>query len=199
MTSRACTTTPTSPRPQLPERAAGTLRILGIDPGSRVTGYGFIEIHGIRSRHLASGRIITGAGERHVRLLRIHRELVRLIDEFGASEAAVETVFVHRNVSSALLLGQARGAALVALAGAGMSLAEYSPAQVKSAIVGYGRAEKTQVQHMVSALLGLRVAPAADAADALAVALCHARLRHSPLLRPRPAAGSAALRIEERH
>ncbi|MDE2149749.1 MAG: crossover junction endodeoxyribonuclease RuvC [Gammaproteobacteria bacterium] len=179
------------PRPRLPEPTRRPLRILGIDPGSRITGYGVIEIRGVEHRHLASGRIITGTVERHFRLLHIYRELTALIEKFTPSEAAVESVFMHRNAVSALLLGQARGAALVALAGAGLSLAEYSPAQVKSAVVGYGRAEKAQVQHMVSALLRLTRSPAADAADALAVALCHSRLRSSPLLLLQRAAKSA--------
>ncbi len=117
------------------------------------------------------------------RLLQIFNELGALIREYAPQEAAVESVFVNRNVSSAIVLGQARGAAICALAGAGLSLAEYAPAQVKSAIVGQGRAEKAQVQHMVKALLKLREAPPADAADALAVALCHAQLRGSPVQR----------------
>lgn len=158
------------------------LRILGIDPGSRITGYGLIEVAGNRYRHVASGRIISGTGDRGQRLLRIHSALTALIAEFAPTEAAVESVFVHRNPASALLLGQARGAALVALAAAGLSLAEYAPASVKSALVGYGRADKPQIQHMVCAILGLTAPPPADAADALAVALCHAHQRASPLL-----------------
>lgn len=116
------------------------------------------------------------------RLLQILNELGALIREHQPQEAAVESVFVKRNVSSAIVLGQARGAAICALAGAGLSLAEYAPAQVKSAIVGQGRAEKAQVQHMIKALLKLREEPPADAADALAVALCHAQLRAAPAL-----------------
>ncbi len=166
-----------------------TLRILGIDPGSRITGYGVIEVEGPRQRWLAHGHIRCGDGAMTERLLCIFTELGALIGEYAPHEAAVETVFVNRNVSSAIVLGQARGAAICALAGAGLSLAEYAPAQVKSAIVGQGRAEKAQVQHMVKALLKLREAPPADASDALAVALCHAQLRASPALRVGKTAG----------
>ena len=151
------------------------LRILGVDPGSRVTGYGVIEVEGPRSRWLAHGQIRCGEGELGGRLLQIFSELGALIREYRPQEAAVESVFVNRNVSSAIVLGQARGAAICALAGAGLSLAEYAPAQVKSAIVGQGRAEKAQVQHMIKALLQLERAPPADASDALAVALLEAR------------------------
>lgn len=157
-----------------------SIRILGIDPGSRITGYGMIEVEGPRQRWLAHGQIRCGDGEMTQRLLQILNELGALIREYAPQEAAVESVFVNRNVSSAIVLGQARGAAICALAGAGLSLAEYAPAQVKSAIVGQGRAEKAQVQHMIKALLKLREAPPADAADALAVALCHAQLRGAP-------------------
>jgi len=160
-----------------------SLRILGIDPGSRITGYGVIEVEGPRQRWLAHGQIRCGEGEMAQRLLQILNELGALIREYAPQEAAVESVFVKRNVSSAIVLGQARGAAICALAGAGLSLAEYAPAQIKSAIVGQGRAEKAQVQHMIKALLKLRQAPPADAADALAVALCHAQLRSAPLPR----------------
>jgi crossover junction endodeoxyribonuclease RuvC len=153
------------------------LRILGVDPGSRITGYGVIEVQGPRSRWLAHGHIRCGDGAMAGRLLQIFTELGALIREYVPQEAAVESVFVNRNVSSAIVLGQARGAAICALAGAGLSVAEYAPAQVKSSIVGQGRAEKAQVQHMVKALLKLDEAPPADAADALAVALCHAHLR----------------------
>jgi len=166
-----------------------TLRILGIDPGSRITGYGVIEVEGPRQRWLAHGQIRCGDGPMTGRLLQILNELGALIREYAPQEAAVESVFVNRNVSSAIVLGQARGAAICALAGAGLSLAEYAPAQVKSAIVGQGRAEKTQVQHMIKALLKLRQAPPADAADALAVALCHAQLRSAPVRAGRSSGG----------
>lgn len=160
-----------------------SIRILGVDPGSRITGYGVIEVEGPRQRWLAHGHIRCGEGPLPQRLLQIFSELTALIREYAPAEAAVESVFVNRNVNSAIVLGQARGAAICALAGAGLTLAEYAPAQVKAAIVGQGRAEKAQVQHMVKALLKLREAPPADAADALAVALCHAQLRAAPAVR----------------
>ncbi len=153
------------------------IRILGIDPGSRITGYGIIEAGGGAQRWLAHGRIRCADGPLAERLLHIFTELNSVIREYAPQEAAVESVFVNRNVASAMILGQARGAAICALAGARLALMEYAPAQVKSAIVGQGRAEKSQVQHMVRALLQLAEAPPADAADALAVALCHAQLR----------------------
>ena len=119
------------------------IRIVGVDPGSRLTGYGVIEVSGPRSRWLGHGRIRCEQGEMPARLLRIFRELSAVLREYAPSEAAVESVFVNRNVSSALVLGQARGAALCALAEAGLPVAEYAPAQVKSAIVGQGRAENS--------------------------------------------------------
>jgi crossover junction endodeoxyribonuclease RuvC len=155
-------------------------RIIGIDPGSRLTGYGVIETDGVRSRWIAHGRVRCQAGPLSERLHTILRELRALIREHQPQEAAVEEVFVKTNVSSALVLGQARGAAICALAEARLLVAEYAPARIKSAIVGHGRAEKLQVQHMVKVLLNLREAPPTDAADALAVALCHAHLRAAP-------------------
>jgi crossover junction endodeoxyribonuclease RuvC len=163
--------------------AAAAIRILGIDPGSRITGYGVIEACGPRNRWLAHGRIRCEEGELPERLLTIFRGVAAVIREYAPQQAAVESVFVNRNVASALVLGQARGAAICALADAGIAMAEYPPAQVKSAIVGQGRAEKQQIQHMVRVLLNLAEAPAADAADALAVALCHAHLRAAPARR----------------
>jgi crossover junction endodeoxyribonuclease RuvC len=153
------------------------VRILGIDPGSRFTGWGVIEIDGPRQTFVASGRIACAEGALPQRLRQILDQLAQLIDEHRPDEAAIEEVFMRRNIASALVLGQARGAALCALAGAKLPIAEYAPAQIKSAIVGSGRAEKTQVQHMVRLLLKLREAMTADAADALAIALCHAQVR----------------------
>jgi crossover junction endodeoxyribonuclease RuvC len=152
-------------------------RILGIDPGSRITGWGIVECRGPRRLHIASGSIRCATGELAQRLRRILDELEALIAEHTPGEAAIEQVFVRRNVGSSLILGQARGAALCALAGAKLAIGEYAPAQIKSAIVGNGRAEKAQIQFMVTRLLNLKEAPAADAADALAIALCHAQLR----------------------
>jgi len=171
------TSTTTGIFPSTPRREALSLRILGIDPGSRITGYGIVEVEGSRSRWIAHGRIRCDAGPLPERLLRILRELGTVIREYAPREAAIEEVFVKTNVGSALILGQARGAAICALAEAGLPVAEYAPARIKSAVVGSGRAEKAQVQHMMKVLLNLGEAPPADAADALAVALCHAHSR----------------------
>lgn len=157
-------------------------RILGIDPGSRYTGYGVIEAAGGKTRYLACGRINATVGEMPERLLKILRGLGEVIAEYQPQEVGLEEVFVNKSVSSALVLGQARGAAICAVAQAGLPLAEYAAAQVKLALVGNGRAEKEQVQHMVKVLLNLRdVAMAADASDALAVALTHAHVRSTKM------------------
>lgn len=152
-------------------------RLLGIDPGSQVTGYGIIDSDGRRLQHVASGCIRPGRGELAERLGAIFQSLRELIRTHRPDEMAVEQVFVNRNVDSALKLGQARGAALVAGVTEGLPLYEYTPAQIKQATVGSGRAEKAQVQHMVRVLLGLQQVLAADAADALAVAICHGHQR----------------------
>ena len=158
---------------------AGALpvRILGVDPGSRVTGWGLIEARGAKLSHIAHGCIKTGDGELPERLLAIHRGLQGAIVEHLPTEIAVEEVFVRINIASSLVLGQARGIALLAGAQAGLAFAEYAPAQITRALVGSGRAEKAQIQHMVRLLLGLSGALAADAADALAIAICHAHVR----------------------
>lgn len=149
------------------------MRILGIDPGSRFTGYGVIDVQGDRVRPVAQGVIRAGSGEFTERLGIIFEGIRQVIDEHAPTEVAVETVFVSRNAASALKLGQARGAAVCAAISRGLPVAEYSPRSVKQAIVGRGGADKVQVQHMVCVLLQLGEAPAEDAADALAVALCH--------------------------
>lgn len=149
-------------------------RILGLDPGLRVTGYGVIECHGNRLAYVASGCIRTGEGALPTRLGVIARDLGHLIAEMAPTEVAVEQVFVNVNPRSTLLLGQARGAAIAAAVLAGLPVAEYTAGQVKQAVVGGGRAAKTQVQAMVMRLLKLPGAPQADAADALAAAICHA-------------------------
>jgi len=162
--------------------AAGTpIRILGIDPGSRLTGVGVIEVTGAKSRCLTHEVIRLGDGPLPERLLRLLLRLRALCAEFRPDEVAMEQVFVRRNVASALVLGQARGAAICAVAEAGVPLHEYAPASVKQAICGAGRAEKPQIQHMVRVLLNLASAPAEDAADALACALCHAHSRRLTL------------------
>lgn len=158
--------------------APAGIRILGIDPGSRVTGYGLIEVSGSRQRCVEQGVLQLGEDPIPQRLQRLFRDLRQLVERLRPDEVAMEQVFVKNNVNSALVLGQARGAAICALAGAGDGvLHEYSPASIKQAVTGSGRADKTQVQRMVRALLNLPVAPKADAADALACALCHAHSR----------------------
>jgi crossover junction endodeoxyribonuclease RuvC len=154
-----------------------SVRILGIDPGSRVTGYGLIEVQGSHSRCLAQGVLRLSGDALEQRLLQVLTGLRALIAEHRPAEVAMEQVFVKRNVASALVLGQARGAALCAVGEAGLPLHEYAPASIKLAIAGSGRAEKPQVQRMVKVLLNLPALPAEDAADALACALCHAHGR----------------------
>jgi crossover junction endodeoxyribonuclease RuvC len=149
------------------------MRILGIDPGSRLTGYGVIEVDGDCARLVRQGVIRTGDGEFAARLGVIFESVRELIRECRPTEVAIENVFVSRNAASALKLGQARGAAVCAAISHGLPVAEYSPRSVKQAIVGRGAADKVQVQHMVCVLLRLDATPAEDAADALAVALCH--------------------------
>ena len=149
-------------------------RILGIDPGSRVTGYGIIESDGIKSRHIASGCIRVAGDEFPLRLGVIYRELSELVENYHPDEMAIEQIFVAKNPLSALKLGQARGAAICACVVAGLSVAEYTPRMIKQAVVGTGKADKEQVQHMVKQILNLQEKLAADQADALAVALSHA-------------------------
>jgi crossover junction endodeoxyribonuclease RuvC len=152
-------------------------RILGIDPGSRVTGYGVVEQSRRGARYVASGCIRTGAGTVAERLAEIYGGVATLIEEHGPAVVAVEQVFVARNASSALKLGQARGAALAAAARLNVPVAEYAARRVKQAITGTGSATKEQIQHMVCALLELSAAPNRDAADALAIAICHINTR----------------------
>ncbi len=155
------------------------MRILGIDPGSKATGYGFIEQRGNQLIHLDNGAIFTHSkDELAVRLQIIYCELCTLIEKYQPEAVAVEQVFMARNPASALKLGHARGVALLAGINAGLPVAEYSALQVKSAVVGYGRAGKNQVQHMTKTLLNLPEIAQEDAADALAVAICHAHSHH---------------------
>ncbi|MGE3844140.1 MAG: crossover junction endodeoxyribonuclease RuvC [Vicinamibacterales bacterium] len=151
------------------------MRIFGIDPGSVRTGYGCIETDGRRHRLVMCGAVATRAGaDLPERLLAIHQGLTELLAQARPDHVAVENLFHATNVRSALLLGHARGVALLAAVESGASVAEYTPAEIKRAVVGYGRAEKGQVQQMVKLLLGLPTAPSPhDAADALAVAICH--------------------------
>lgn len=154
-----------------------TTRIIGIDPGSRVTGYGIIDVDGPRLRHVASGCIRTDGADLAPRLKRIFQDLSQVVEEFGPAELAIEKVFVQRNVESALKLGQARGAAVCAAVLRDVPVFEYAPNQIKQAVVGHGHAAKEQVQAMVRLLLKLEALPPSDAADALACAVCHSHLR----------------------
>jgi crossover junction endodeoxyribonuclease RuvC len=152
------------------------VRIFGIDPGSERTGYGCVETDGSRHRLVACGAVATPAGAAFPdKLLVIHSHLVSLIAQWRPDCAAIENLFYATNVRSALKLGHARGVAMLAAVEAGLPVAEYTPAEIKRALVGYGRAEKHQVARMVSLVLGLDAPPSPhDAADALAVAICHA-------------------------
>lgn len=149
--------------------------ILGIDPGSRITGYGIISKQGNRLVHMDNGAIFTqSAKEFPQRLEKIFRGLSDIILQFRPDAIAVENVFLAKNAQSALKLGQARGAAIVAAVSVGLPVFEYTALQVKQAVVGSGRAEKVQVQQMVKVLLNLPEIAQEDASDALAVAVCHA-------------------------
>jgi crossover junction endodeoxyribonuclease RuvC len=159
------------------------VRIFGIDPGSVRTGYGCVETDGRRHHLIACGAIAMDAGDSFpIRLARIHRELASLLASHKPDCVAVESLFHAMNARSALKLGHARGVAILAAVEAGCDVVEYTPAEIKRAVVGYGRAEKHQVQQMIKLLLGLSRAPSPhDAADALAVAICH--LHSRPLVR----------------
>ena len=150
-----------------------TVRVLGIDPGSRVTGYGVVEAGFGGIRYVASGCVRTGSGDMAPRLAEIYRGLSEVIATYEPRDAAVEEVFMARNPSSALKLGQARGVAIAASVAGHLSVHEYAARRVKQAVVGTGKADKPQVQHMVTTILGLSGAPQEDAADALAIAICH--------------------------
>lgn len=148
-------------------------RILGIDPGSRKTGFGIIEIIKHKPHYIASGVIKLDTGELPERLYRICADLETIIKEYQPTVVAIEQVFMAKNANSALKLGQARGAALTAVAQHELPVAEYAARKIKQTIVGYGQADKSQIQTMVMHLLKLNAKPQADAADALAAALCH--------------------------
>jgi crossover junction endodeoxyribonuclease RuvC len=149
-------------------------RILGIDPGSRITGYGVIESDGRKSVHIASGCIRMQQTEMPQRLGEIYRGVSQVIADYAPTEMAVEEVFVAKNPSSALKLGHARGAAVCAGVMAGLPIAEYTPRMIKQTVVGTGAADKEQVQHMIKLILQLKEKLNADQADALAVAISHA-------------------------
>ncbi len=150
------------------------MRILGIDPGLQVTGFGVIDKNGQRLGYVASGCVKSGRGELAVRLKVLLEGLTEVIAAHRPQQVVVEKVFVNVNPQSTLALGQARGAAICAAVLAGLPVAEYTALQVKQAVVGNGQAGKAQVQHMVKRLLALAGDPSPDAADALACAICHA-------------------------
>ena len=163
---------------------AHAIRILGIDPGLRRTGWGLIAQEGNRLIYLACGSVETS--EKHSlaeRLVTIHDGLARIVDEFRPDEAAVEATFVNRDANATLKLGQARGIALLVPAKAGVTVAEYAPNLVKKTIVGSGHAEKAQIRLMVGVLLPKADPKSEDAADALAIAVTHAHHRSSMLLK----------------
>ncbi len=164
--------------------------VLGIDPGSRVTGYGLIQVQAQRPAYLASGCIRLGDAPLEQRLQTIFDSLGELIATHQPTSFAIEQVFVGKNASSALKLGHARGVALLAASRAGLPIAEYTPRAIKQAVTASGAADKQQVQAMVMRLLQLPRAPASDAADALAIALCHA-FTSAPLRAARSAAAPA--------
>lgn len=157
--------------------------VIGVDPGSRITGYGLIQIKNNQQYYLDCGSIRTPIQSSvSLRLQHIYQALKKVIDEYQPHFAAIEQVFMHQNPNSALKLGQARGAAMVALH---MPVVEYSARQVKQAVVGFGAASKEQVQHMVARLLNIKEKLQADAADALGLALCHAYQQNTLLIKAR--------------
>jgi len=155
--------------------------VLGIDPGSRITGYGVINSVSGRNEYIASGCIRIKGDELPDRLRQVYAGVTEIIERYLPQECAIEQVFMARNADSALKLGQARGVAIVAASNQSLPVYEYSARKVKQSVVGTGSADKTQVQHMVSHILKLPGLPQADAADALAIALCHAHSRSSLL------------------
>ena len=153
--------------------------ILGVDPGSRATGFGVIEVLRNKLVHVDSGTFRLEQESLQARLLVLHENLSYVIEQHKPSEASVEKVFVNRNVDSALKLGHARGVILLNLAEHGLRTSEYTATQIKRSTVGRGHASKVQVQHMVRAILNMDRTAGSDASDALAAAICHAHVRES--------------------
>ncbi|SDK98587.1 Holliday junction endonuclease RuvC [Modicisalibacter muralis] len=151
--------------------------VLGIDPGSRLTGYGVLDLSGGKPRYVASGCIRIKADGLAQKLAQVYAGIAELIAMHRPAEFAIEQVFMAKNADSALKLGQARGTAVVCAANHGLPVFEYAARQIKQAVTGTGAADKLQVQHMITAVLGLSATPQADAADALAIALTHAHTR----------------------
>ncbi len=159
------------------------VRIIGIDPGLRNTGWGIIEAEGTRLSYVADGSVHSDAdAPLAIRLLQIHTQLAEVLQRHAPDEAAIEETFVNKDARATLKLGQARGAAMLAPALAGISVAEYAPNVVKKSVVGAGHAEKDQVKHMVKVLLPRAELNSADSVDALAIAICHAHHRGAKTL-----------------
>lgn len=156
---------------------AEKLRILGIDPGSRLTGFGVLDCDGDVATYVASGSVNSIKGEFPERLKMIFRSVSEIVGQFRPDVVAIESVFMHRNPSSALKLGHARSAAICATFEFDIDVYEYAPREIKQAVVGTGAASKEQIQHMIRQLLRLEGDPSPDAADALAAALCYANQR----------------------
>ena len=150
------------------------MRLLGVDPGLRFTGWGVVDFEGNRLRHVANGVIKSGNGELAIRLRRLHDGLQEVVATHAPDSAAIEETFVNRDCQSTLKLGQARGVAMLVPALAGIPVSEYAANSVKKSVVGYGHADKTQIGHMIGVLLPGAIVDSPDAADALAIAICHA-------------------------
>jgi len=150
------------------------IRVIGIDPGSRITGYGLVDTDGFRHKYVSSGFIQIKADTLGDKLGIIFSEVSKIVSTWQPESMAIEQVFVKHNVDSALKLGQARGAAICAGVQAKLPIGEYTPRTIKKAVVGSGAADKQQIQHMIQRLLGLDELPQSDEADALAIAICHA-------------------------
>jgi crossover junction endodeoxyribonuclease RuvC len=159
------------------------MRILGIDPGLRTLGWGVIDSQGSRLRHVSNGLCKSDGDDLGERLLSLYNQVVEVIAEFAPDQAAIEQTFVNKDGAGTLKLGQARGVALLTLAQAGLPVGEYAPNRVKKTVVGVGHAEKEQVLHMVKLQLPGCEPKGADAADALAIAICHAYYGGAPSLR----------------
>ena len=156
-------------------RDAGATRVLGVDPGTRVTGWGVVDVVQTRPRYVAHGEVRTSPkAPLWERLYEIHEALDAVLTEHRPTALSLERIFVSKNAQSALKLGHTRGVIMVVALRHGLSVHEYTPGEIKSAVVGSGRADKHQVSHMVRLILGLEAVPPADAGDALAAAICHA-------------------------
>jgi crossover junction endodeoxyribonuclease RuvC len=151
------------------------LKVLGVDPGSQVTGVGVIQVQGDQQKHLFSQSIKLSSADLPIRLSEIYQQLQAVIAQTRPDVLAIEKVFIAKNPQSALVLGHARGAAILAAVNNQVPVFEYAATEIKKTVVGRGRADKAQVQHMVRVLLGLDFTPQIDAADALACAICHSQ------------------------